>query len=107
MAITYKHHLWFGSQGYLNLDDGVTSRIRVKKLDNAVEVKNLDYDLPLAELSSITEEALQAIIDGLIASEEASIAADLAKSQIIVPEISPTIDAKVKKIKTRKKVAIA
>jgi hypothetical protein len=103
MAISYKHHLWNGTDGYKNLPDGVTSRIRVKKLDDGDEVKNLDHNLPLADLLAISDADLQTIIQGLVDREEQIDADKLAKSQIVIPPVDAAANTKVKKIKTEKK----
>lgn len=103
MAITYKHHLWNGTDGYLNLPDGVTARVRVKKLEDGGEIKNLDHNLPITDLANIDDISLQAIVDDLIANDESVDAKVLADSQIVIPPIDPAIDTKVKKIKTKSK----
>jgi len=103
MAITYKHHLWNQTDGYKNMEDGVTSRIRVKKLEGGDEIKNLDIEIPLTELSSLTKSGLQTIIDALIAADVAEDTAEAAKAAIVIPPINSTINTKVKKIKTLKK----
>jgi hypothetical protein len=103
MAITYKHYLWNGTDGYLNLDDGVTARIRVKKLDDGDEVKNLDHNLLITDLTALSQVNLQSIIDNLIAADAAFDAAELAKKLIIIPPIDAGLNTKVKQIKTNKK----
>ena len=103
MAITYKHHLWNGTDGYLNLPDGVTARVRVKKLEDGDEIKNLDYNLPIANLASMDDITLQTIVDDLIANDEAVDDRLLSESQIVIPAIDPALNTKVKKIKTKTK----
>jgi len=101
--ITYKLYLWNGTDGYLNLEDGITAKIRVKKLDGGKEIKNIDYDLPVSELTSMKQTALQKVIDTLIAGDVQLDTDELAKEQVVISAIKATVNTKVKKIKTIKK----
>jgi hypothetical protein len=87
MAITYLLHQWGKQQGYLNLDDGVTSRIRIKKLRDGDEIKNLDHNLPTADISNLTDPGFQAIIDALIDRDEAADAAIIERLNRVVPDV--------------------
>lgn len=79
MAITYKLHTWSDGNSYINLEDGNTSRIRIKKLDDGDEIKNLDHDLPVDEMETLSDAQMKTIIDRLTDTDEAEDTAELAR----------------------------
>jgi len=89
----------------LPLDDGFTGRIRIKKLLDGKEIKNLDLNLPLTELSSISATDLQAKMDALITQDESIDEKEIEKANKTIHAIKNTISNKVKNLTLKPRIA--
>ena len=102
--ITYKHHLWAGGDAYLNLEDGVTSKIRIQKISDNGVLANLDHDMPVADLMAMDLSGLQAIFDKLIDADEARDSAERDRRAILVPAKNGTVDTLIKSVTVKARV---
>ena len=104
MAITYKLHLWGGKDAYLNLPDGINSRIRIKKMSGREEVANLDYDMPLTDLMSLDDAGLQEIVNRLTNADEDNDAKTLAAMAIVPAAKNAALNDRIKAISLKARV---
>jgi len=104
MAITYKHHTWAGGAGYINLENRIMSRIRVKKLEDGNEIKNLDHDLPVSQLEALTDIEIQKILDDLIAADEVQDAATIIRMGLVQKPVDTTLSDRIKGLTIKDRV---
>jgi hypothetical protein len=87
MAITYRLHEWPSGETYINLADAKTSRIRIKKLRDGDEIKNLDHNLATVDIPSLSAADFQKIVDDLIDRDEAEDAKIIERANRVIPDV--------------------
>jgi len=105
MTITYELHLWQNGisdkfeDEYLPLKDGMTGLVRYKKiLDGEKILANLDINLPLTELTTISASELKSKVDKLITADESKDTDLIEKARVTPPTVNSVIKLKVKNV---------